>query len=108
MENAGCFAERSLHFHPMPKVIAHVISAERQHGHWIAPHFPHGACTRGSRFWTHRGTDVDSSAPVKRLKDERNGGRPPPSKNNRADGHTGRILPTGINRGTLGGRRSKA
>src|SRR5580700_758037 len=50
MEYSRCFAERTLHFHPVPKVVPHVISAEWQHGHGIAPDFPNGASARRCRF----------------------------------------------------------
>src|ERR1017187_10578072 len=37
MEDPRSRAERSLHFDPVPEVVAHVIATERKHGHRVAP-----------------------------------------------------------------------
>src|SRR4030095_7190012 len=38
MEDTRRFAQRTLHPDPMPEIVAHVITAERQHGHRVTPH----------------------------------------------------------------------
>src|SRR5665213_2144404 len=43
MEDARRGTQRALHFDPVPEVVAHVITAKRQHGHRIAPDFANRA-----------------------------------------------------------------
>ena len=50
MKDTRGFCERALHADPVTEVIAHVIAAEREHGHRIAAHFPNRAECSGSHL----------------------------------------------------------
>src|ERR1700678_747980 len=41
MENFGSVFESGTHLQPMPEIIAHVVTAERKHGHGITPRHTH-------------------------------------------------------------------
>ena len=54
----------------MGKVVAHVVTAEGQHGHWIAPQLAHFACGSSGCFATRRGREKGSVSPIKGFGDE--------------------------------------
>jgi hypothetical protein len=51
-------------FKPVTKVVAHVVSAEWQHGHRIATDRAHLASGGSRRLRTHCGADVNAGGPV--------------------------------------------
>src|SRR5205814_1074267 len=81
VKNAGSDAERALHLDPMAEIIAHVITAEREHGHGIAANFADGAGGGGGHFRAHGGADVYAGAPIEGLVDQRHGGGAASAKN---------------------------
>src|SRR4029077_3258689 len=86
----------------MPEVIAHVITAEGKHGHWVTPYSSDRAGRRRGSFRAHRRSDVNAGAPIERLENQRHRGCPAPAKNDGADGNAARIFPSRIDRRTLG------
>src|ERR1700751_4051968 len=57
MKHPRCQAQVSLQSDPMSEILAHVVTAEREHCHGIAPYFTNraGSCRR--YFRPHRSTD---------------------------------------------------
>ena len=108
VEDAGRAAERALHLDPVAEIIAHVIAAERQHGHGIAADLADFSRRGGGHLRSHGGADIYPGTPVESLVDERNGAGAAAAENDRADGNAGGILPGGINRRTLRSRSGKA
>src|ERR1700751_5714792 len=69
------------HLQPMAELIGHVVSAERQHGHRIAPHDAHiSGCGRG-RLAGHGRAHEYSVLPIKSLVHQWRNPRPPSAKN---------------------------
>ena len=108
VEDARRRAQSALHLEPVTEVVAHMVAAERQHGHGIAAHDAHRAGGRGRGLRTHGGAHVDAGAPVEGLVDERHGGRAASAEDERADGHALGIFPRGIDRGALRRGRGEA
>src|SRR5437867_12870482 len=50
VEDARRDAECARHLDPVTEIIARVIAAEWQHGHWIASYFADGSCRCGGHF----------------------------------------------------------
>ena len=93
---------------PVVPVPGHVVAAERQHRHRVAPdRADRAGCGRG-RLGAHRRAEVDAVGPVERLVDERHGVRAPPAEDERLDRDALRVLPLGIERRALGDRRGEA
>ncbi len=107
VEDARSLAQTPLHANPVAEIVAHVVPAERKHGHRIAAHLADRPRGRGGHLRPDRRPGVDSPAPVEGLVDERNGRGPPPPKDDRTDRHPFRILPVGIDRRALAGRGRK-
>src|SRR5437879_5323155 len=96
MKNAWRYRQRPLHLDPVAKVIAHVIAAKGKHRHRIAADLS-DLTGRGCRhLGTHSGAHVNARAPIEGLVDERNGMSAAATKDDCADGDSGRILPSGI------------
>src|SRR5262252_252874 len=70
---------------PVGKIIADVISAERQHCERIAPYFTHLAGRSRGLFRAHGCGLVDAILPARRLDDERNGIATPCSEDKSGD-----------------------
>src|ERR1700677_1083817 len=64
MEDPRRRREVTLHAQPVPEVITHVVAAEGQHSHRVAPYLADGACGRCGSLRAHRSADVDSRGPV--------------------------------------------
>src|SRR5581483_3882777 len=96
VKNARRETERALHREPMPEVIAHVITAKRQHRHRIAAHPADGSRSSSSGFRSHGCSYIDAGAPIECLVDERYSIRTAAAKNESADGHAIRIFPRRI------------
>src|ERR1700676_4505146 len=92
----------------MTEVVAHVITAERKHGHRVSANFPHRACCCRRSFRAHRCADIDAGAPVESLENERHRGCSAAAEDDGADGDAAGIFPRGIDRGTLRSWRSEA
>src|ERR1700688_4979964 len=71
MIDPGSLAQGALHLDPVPEIIAHVIAAERQHGHWIAADLPHRPDDGCSGLRTHCGARVNTPGPIEGLIYER-------------------------------------
>ncbi len=87
----------------MAEVVAHVVAAERQHRHWIAPHHAHRA--RGGRggLRCHGSADVYTVLPVKALIHQ---GRDPGPATTKDDGRNRnplRVLPMRRDAGAAAG-----
>src|ERR687896_301427 len=85
---------------PVLPIIVHVIAAKRQHRHRIAAH---GRLSRGrcGRFGPHSRREVYTMLPVVGLEHQGKVLADPPAKDEGADRHTTRVLPVGIDGGTL-------
>ena len=81
------------HRQPMAPIVAHVVAAERQHRHRIAPHHTDraGSCRGG----LGRQSRAEKSAvlPIERLVDQRNQLLPARAEKNRADRHAFGLFP---------------
>src|SRR4051794_31423168 len=64
VEDAWNLLDVAIHLEPVAEVVAHVVSAERQHRHRIAAYFADGSGSSGRHFRTHGRACVHSSAPV--------------------------------------------
>ena len=80
----------------MLEVIAHVISAERQHGERVAAHHADRADIGGGCFGADDRTQEDAVVPVEGLMDERYRTRPTAAEEDCADRHALRVLPCRI------------
>ena len=60
VENASRLAQCALHIDPVAEIVAHVITAEWQHGHGIASNFPEGSGGSRSHLRAHRGAYVNT------------------------------------------------
>src|ERR1035437_2801439 len=107
VEDARRIGERPLHLDPVPKVVAHVIAAERQHGHGVATDFADWRSCGCGRLRPHRRAGVDAGRPVESLVDKRHSGSAPGSREACGAGHAVGVLPAGIDAGTLRGGSSK-
>ena len=85
----------------MREVVRHVVTAEGQHGKGVAAQIAHGSRRGGRGLRGHNRTQEDAVVPTARLKDEGDNARPPPAKEYGVNGHTGRVLPFGRDRGVL-------
>ena len=56
----GRVGELALHLDPVAEVVAHVVAAEREHGHRVAADLADRAAGGGGRFRAHGGADVDA------------------------------------------------
>ena len=108
MKDARGDAKRALHLDPMAEIIAHVITAERQHRHGIAANFADGAGGGGRHFRAHGRADVHAGTPVESLEDERHGGGAAPPKMMALIGTPRRIFPGRIDGGALRSGRGEA
>jgi hypothetical protein len=79
----------------MLEVVAHVVAAERPHGHGIPTKHTDLAGRRGGRFGRQRGPEKRAVLPVTRFEDERNATLPPRAKDDRVDRDTLRIFELG-------------
>lgn len=89
------------HIDPVAEVVAHVVSAEGEHSHWVAADLSGCAGGRGGGLGAHGGADVNAVLPVEGLVDERHGGLPAAAEDDGINGDAVRILPVGINGWTL-------
>src|SRR5205085_5614489 len=81
---------------PMLEVLAHVVSAEGQHRHWVTPHLADSTNSGGGHFRAHGCADIRPMFPIACLKDERHGVAAPPPENDGTDGNAAAILNTGL------------
>src|SRR5262249_42948352 len=73
VENVGhAAAAGDSHFEPVGKVIAHVVAAERKHGHGIPPEVSDGAGGSGGGFAGHGGAEEGAVLPTEGFVDQRN------------------------------------
>src|SRR5438874_685003 len=63
-------------FEPVPKIIADVVTAERQHRHRIAPDLTDRAGRGGGCFRSHGRAEINTVFPIERLKNEGQGCAP--------------------------------
>src|SRR5690606_14268659 len=72
LEDARCTVEPQLaaDVEPVREVVAHVVSAERQHRERVAAQFAHGAFGCRSALGGDRRTEEDAVSPVSGLDDE--------------------------------------
>jgi len=69
VEDARGCGEIALHAEPVTEVVAHVVTAEGEHGHGVAADFAKGAAGGCGGFRAHGGADVDAAGPVEGLED---------------------------------------
>ena len=80
MENARRWQIGLPHVEPVAEIVAHVVAAERQHGHGVAADLADLAGGGGGGLRAHGRPDVNAVAPVEGLKDQRHGRRPAAAK----------------------------
>ena len=101
MENLGRMRDALAHVQPVLEIIGHVVAAEGQHRHGIAPRDAHIARGRGGGFRSHRGAHIDAMLPVEGFVDQRSQARAAATKNKRRNGHAFGIFPLRRNAGRL-------
>ena len=92
---------RLAHREPIAKIIADVIAAKRQHREGIAAHFADGAGRGGSRLGAHRRGLINAFLPGAGFDHEWHGIRTSGTENECGNRHARRVIPFGIERGTL-------
>ena len=97
-ENVRWIREPFPNSEPVVEIISDVISAERQHRHWIATHLTDSTGRRGGCFRSHRSTEVNTVSPIERLIDERRRIAAASAENDRADWHSFAFLDIRIQR----------
>src|SRR5579864_90959 len=107
MKDERRITEARANLEPMLKVLAHVVPAERQHRHGIAPNLANCAGCRGGRFRTHGGADVGAVLPIARLKNKRHGVAAASAENDRADRNGFAFLEIRIENGIVAAWRGK-
>ena len=75
------------HLQPVAEVVAHVVAAERTHGHRVAADNAHSAGGSSRRLGSHRGADIHAVVPVKALEDKRSGLGAAAAEHHRGDRH---------------------
>src|ERR1044071_4482373 len=63
-KNARRIEDAPSHLQPVVEVITHVITAEWQHRHRVAPDFTDFSCGSGGSFRTHSRSKIDPEIPV--------------------------------------------
>ena len=108
VEDLGRPAHPPPHLQPMLEVLAHVVTAERQHRHRIAARFALLAELGSRPFRAHRRADKRAVFPVECLVHQRRQVRPPPAENDGRNGHPVMVLGAERVRRTLnqGGRKA--
>src|SRR6185312_6258754 len=74
VKDAWSSGEIALHAQPVTEVVAHVVAAEGEHGHWIAADLAQGSSGGGGGLAAHGSPDVDPGGPIEGLVDEGDGG----------------------------------
>src|SRR4051812_15740692 len=67
VEDQGRIFQARAHLEPVAKIIAHAVSAEREHRHRIASNLSDCARRRRRRLRGHGRTDIDAVDPIERL-----------------------------------------
>ncbi len=93
---------------PVAKIIADVVTAERQHCHRIAPHLPNGASRRCGCFRRHGCAQINAVVPIERLEHEWHSVAAAPAKNDRADRYAFAFFHIRIEHGVVAHRRGEA
>ena len=88
-------------FQPILKVVAHVVAAERQHGHRIAPRDAERARRRGGCLRSERRADVNAVIPIQCFVNERRKFRSASAKNERRNRDSLIVFPMRRNRRRL-------
>src|SRR5215471_14272176 len=78
---------------PVREVIAHVIAAEGEHGHRVAPQLAHLAGRRRGGFAAGRRAQESAVLPIESLRHERYDSCPPSAEKNRVNRDTLGVLP---------------
>src|SRR2546421_313702 len=73
------------HIEPVTKVITHIITAKREHGHRVPAQLAGAALSRGGHLRAHGGARINAVDPVESFKDQRHGAGATAPKDNRAD-----------------------
>src|SRR4030095_4376585 len=63
VKNCWRLPEALRHPKPISEIIAQMIAAERQHGHWIAPHLAGPSSSRSRPFTRHSRPEIDAISP---------------------------------------------
>ena len=108
MEDAREVGEEAAHFDPVVEVMPHVIAAEGEHGHGVAPDPADRAGGGGGGLAAHGGAHVDAVDPIEGLVDERHGGGAAAAEDDRADGDAVGVVPVGVDAGALAGGGGEA
>ena len=96
------------HFEPVGEVVAHVVAAERQHGHGVAADLAHGSGGGGCGFRAHRGSEIHTVDPVEGLENERHRRGATSTEDHRAHGHAGGVFPIAVDERAVFGRGREA
>ena len=80
-------AGRGSHLEPMAEVVAHVVTAERQHGHRVAPQLADGSSRGRGGFTAHGCAQEGSVLPIEGLANQRHDAGAPSAEQDRIDGH---------------------
>src|SRR5207302_10264741 len=85
VENKRRFGQPFPDREPVPKIIADVVAAEREHRHRVAPNLSDRASRGGGCFRRHGGAEINAVFPIKRLKHKRQRSAATSAENNGAD-----------------------
>ena len=96
------------HFQPVVEVVAHVVTAERQHGERVATYDALRAESGCGGFRAERSGHVHAEIPVEGFIDQRHRGGAAAAEDEGRNRHALRVFPFLINRRALRSRRGKA
>src|SRR5947207_13602221 len=91
----------------MPEIIADVVSAKRQHRHWITPDVANRASRGCGCFRSHGCTEIKAMFPIERLKHKRHRIAPASAKNDGANRDAVPFFNIDIERGIVAHRRGE-
>ena len=100
--------QRRADVEPVREVVAHVVAAERQHRHGIAPQHADLAGGRRRRLRRQRRAEERAVLPVARFVDERHAPLPPRAEEHGVDRHAVRVVELRRERRALRRRRREA
>lgn len=101
MEDGRHLPARLLHIHPVLDVLSGVVAEERPGREGVVHDVPGGILRCGCRLGADGCPDEHPVTPVEGLVDQRDSCGPPAPKDDGRDGNAFRILPLGIDGGTL-------
>src|SRR6056300_946932 len=96
-----------LHAEPVFPVVTHVVTTQRQHGHWVTTN-SRLILGSSSSFRAKSRSHINAMSPILALVYQRECSTQTTTKQERTDGNAFRIFPFRVHAGTLIRRRCKA